>query len=64
MKLVNDLAALNLDIAAIDEEIDSLYIRRKELKAERAKMIERLKELTRKGKTLEQLEESEEQDEV
>lgn len=59
MKLVNEIAALSLDIANIDEEIDSLYARRKELKAERAKKIERLKELTRQGKTLEQLEEME-----
>lgn len=59
MKLVNEIAALCLDIANIDEEIDSLYARRKELKTERAKKIGRLKELTRQGKTLEQLEEIE-----
>lgn len=60
MKLVYEIAALNLDIANIDEEIESLYARRKELKAERKQKEERLKELTRTGRTLEQLEEMEE----
>lgn len=59
MKLLYEIAALNLDIASIDEEIDSLYARRKELKAERKQKEERLRELTRSGKTLEQLDEME-----
>lgn len=59
MKQVYEMVAAVFEIEDIKAEINGLYIRKKELENELHRKIERLKELTRKGKTLEQLEEIE-----